>query len=104
LAVLAATGTATAIALGAAATPVHAQQLPADPSRDGSVVREWNAVAMDVLTQSGRPLLTQPFVVAAMHVAMYDAVMAVEDYAEPFATHVAASEDASAEAAAAAAG
>lgn len=68
---------------------------------DGSVIWEWNATAMDVLTPSGRPLLTQPFVVTAMHVAMYDAVMAIEEHAEPFATVVTAPLGASSEAAAA---
>jgi len=67
------------------------------------MIWEWNAVAMDALTASGRPLLTQPFVVAAMHVAMYDAVMAIEDYAEPFGTALAAPTGASPDAAAAAA-
>ena len=65
------------------------------------MIWEWNETAMNVLTPSSRPLLTQPFVVAAMHVAMYDAVMAIEDYAEPFATSISAPTDASAEAAAA---
>lgn len=32
------------------------------PTSDGSVVWRWNQVAMDVLTPSGRPLTTQPFV------------------------------------------
>ena len=83
--------------------PAAATSSPAVPagSPDGSVIWEWNETAMDVLTPSGRPLLTQPFVVAAMHLAMYDAVMAVEDYAEPFATVITAPADASSEAAAA---
>ena len=84
--------TVTALVAGAAftsgaaradATPQHrplerdvARHTP--PPGDGSLIWEWNETAMDVLTPSGRPLLTQPFVVAAMHVAMYDAVMAIE--------------------------
>ena len=74
-----------------------------DGEPDGSVITDWNQVAMDVLTPSGRPLLTQPAVVAAMHVAMYDAVVAVEGFAEPFATVVSGRQGASAVAAAAAA-
>ena len=70
---------------------------------DATVIIEWNQVAMDVLTPSGRPLLTQPAVIAAMHVAMYDAVMAIERYAEPFSTGVSAPDGASGVAAAAAA-
>ena len=56
---------------------------------------------MDVLTPSNRPLLTQPFVVAAMHVAMYDAVDGDRGPAEPFGTAISAPAGASAEAAAA---
>lgn len=78
----------------------HDQPPPADRP-GGSVIWEWNQTAMDVLTPSNRPLLTQPFVVAAMHVAMYDAVMAVEGYAEPFGTAITAPAGASSEAAAA---
>lgn len=59
---------------------------------------------MDVLTPSGRPLITQPFVVATMHVAMYDAVVAIEGRYEPFATDVPADRRASSAAAAAQAG
>lgn len=72
---------------------------PADPA----VIWEWNQIAMDVLTPSTRPLLTQPFVVTAMHVAMYDAVVAIEGHARPFTTRIRAPRGASAEAAAAAA-
>src|SRR5690606_11142848 len=68
-----------------------------------AVIGSWNAVAMDVLTPSGRPLLTQPFVVAAMHVAMYDAVVAIEGGYRPFGSALAAPPGASSTAAAAAA-
>jgi hypothetical protein len=85
----------------AAAAPSN-PPLP-DDGTDGSVIWEWNETAMDVLTPSGRPLLTQPFVVTAMHVAMYDAVMAIEHHAEPFGTVITAPPDASSEAAAASA-
>ena len=84
----------------AAAAP-DAQPLPDATTTDGSVIWEWNETAMDVLTPSGRPLLTQPFVVTAMHVAMYDAVMAIEPHAEPFGTVITAPLGASSEAAAA---
>jgi hypothetical protein len=100
LAALAAAATVSAAALGVTPTPVAADPAPR-PAEDGSLIREWNATAMDVLTPSGRPLLTQLFVVAAMHVAMYDAVMAIEDHAAPFATHIRAPSGASVEAAAA---
>jgi hypothetical protein len=72
-----------------------------DPGRDPAVIAEWNATAMGVLTPSGRPLLTQPFVVATMHVAMYDAVVAVEGVYQPFGTTLAAPAGASSAAAAA---
>jgi hypothetical protein len=72
-----------------------------DPARDPAVIARWNEVAMDVLTPSGRPLLTQPFVVATMHVAMYDAVVAVEGGYRPFRTTVPAPPGASSTAAAA---
>jgi hypothetical protein len=83
------------------ATPDETSHEPAaaPPSADGSVVWHWNQTAMDVLTQSGRPLLTQPFVVAAMHVAMYDAVVAIEGRGEPRFTKVTARPGASATAA-----
>ncbi|HEU4842312.1 MAG TPA: vanadium-dependent haloperoxidase [Ilumatobacteraceae bacterium] len=84
-----------------AATPVAAEEPPVTPVTDGAVIWEWNKTAMDVLTPSTRPLLTQPFVIAAMHVAMYDAVMAIERTAEPFGTALTAPAGASAEAAAA---
>jgi hypothetical protein len=71
----------------------------APPTTDGSVVWRWNQAAMDVLTPSGRPLLTQPFVVAAMHVAMYDAVVAIEGRGKPRFTKVTARPGASATAA-----
>ena len=74
---------------------------PPVPAADGSVIWEWNETAMGVLTPSGRPLLTQPFVITAMHVAMYDAVVAIEGFAEPFATAITAAPGASSEAAAA---
>jgi hypothetical protein len=32
---------------------------PPDAHRDAAVIAAWNAVAMDVLTSSGRPLLAQ---------------------------------------------
>jgi hypothetical protein len=70
---------------------------------DGEVIVRWNETAMGVLTPSTRPLLTQPFVVTAMHVAMYDAVVAIEGRYEPFITELAAPTDASSIAAAAAA-
>jgi len=97
---------AAALATLVAATALTPSTVRADddgtpPRVDGSSIWEWNQVAMDVLTPSGRPLLTQPFVVAAMHVAMYDAVMAITDFAEPFATTISAPPTASAEAAAA---
>ena len=86
---------------GAGAGPQRPGTAASAGNPDGSVIWEWNETAMNVLTPSGRPLLTQPFVVAAMHVAMYDAVMAIEGYAEPFGTAITAPPDASAEAAAA---
>jgi hypothetical protein len=76
---------------------------PHRPGRDPAVIWEWNQTAMDVLTPSSRPLLTQPFVVTAMHVAMYDAVVAIDRFAEPFATRASAPRTASPAAAAAAA-
>jgi hypothetical protein len=69
--------------------------------RDAAVIGRWNAVAMDVLTPSTRPLVTQPFVVAAMHVAMYDAVVAIEGQFRPFGTRLTAPPGASSAAAAA---
>jgi hypothetical protein len=72
-----------------------------DPARDPTVISRWNRVAMDVLTPSGRPLLTQPFVVAAMHVAMYDAVVAIEGRYRPFGVTLTAPAGASPAAAAA---
>jgi hypothetical protein len=85
--------------------PSSAEPAPAagDPSRDPTTIAEWNQVAMDVLTPSGRPLLTQPFVVAAMHVAMYDAVVAIEGGSTPYGAHLTAPPGASSAAAAAAA-
>jgi hypothetical protein len=80
-----------------AATPMP------DRSRDPSMITEWNQVAMDVLTPSSRPLLTQPFVVAAMHVAMYDAVVAIEGGTTPYGVRLTAPRGASPAAAAAAA-
>jgi hypothetical protein len=74
---------------------------PTDPARDAAVIGRWNEVAMGVLTPSGRPLLTQPFVVAAMHVAMYDAVVAIEGQYRPFGTWLTAPPGASSAAAAA---
>jgi hypothetical protein len=83
-------------------TSIGASPEPAsDAARDPSVVIEWNEVAMSVLTPSGRPLITQPFVVATMHLAMYDAVVAIEGRYEPFATDVPADPAASPAAAAA---
>lgn len=72
----------------------------AQPAPDGDVIVRWNEVAMGVLTPSARPLLTQPFVVTAMHVAMYDAVMAIEGRYEPFSSEPAAEAGASSTAAA----
>ena len=96
---------AAATVLGTAIFPAQVDGGPpvATGSPDGSVITAWNQVAMDVLTPSGRPLLTQPAVIAAMHVAMYDAVMAIEGRAEPFQTEVSARPGASPVAAAAAA-
>ena len=73
----------------------------ADPARDPSVIIEWNELAMSVLSSSGRPLITQPFVVATMQLAMYDAVVAIEGRYEPFATEIVADPTASSAAAAA---
>jgi hypothetical protein len=97
-------GIATTItaAVNVVAPPVSASPPEtADPARDATVISHWNTVAMDVLTSSGRPLLTQPFVVAAMHVAMYDAVVAIEGRYRPFGTRVTAPPGASSAAAAA---
>ena len=84
------------------ATPTGASIEPvSDATRDPAVIIEWNEVAMGVLTPSGRPLITQPFVVATMHLAMYDAVVSIEGRYEPFATDVPADRAASPAAAAA---
>jgi len=66
----------------AASTP--AAPVASSPGSGGEVIVRWNDTAMNVLTPSNRPLLTQPFVVTAMHVAMYDAVVAIEGGYEPF--------------------
>ncbi len=79
----------------------------AQPSGDtlfsGSEIARWNELAMDVLTPSGRPVTTQHFVVTAMHVAMYDAVVAIEGDFEPFGTDITAPDGASSRVAAASA-
>lgn len=101
----------TTAAVAAAVAPIVAapghgaahHDRPPRPGRDASVIWEWNATAMDVLTSSNRPLLTQPFVTTAMHVAMYDAVVAIDRYSEPFLSRLRAPRGASPEAAAAAA-
>ena len=100
LAVVAAAG----VTVAAGLVPLHAgaaEPATTDPSHDPAVVVRWNSVAMDVLTPSGRPLLTQPFVVAAMHVAVYDAVVAIEGQYRPFGPAIDAPEGASPAAAAA---
>lgn len=71
------------------------------PAPDGEVIVDWNETAMGVLTASGRPLLTQPFVVTAMHVAMFDAVVAIEGGYEPFTSDLSPAPHASSIAAAA---
>lgn len=89
----------------AAAQPTEPDtaEAPTPAVPDGEVIVRWNETAMSVLTPSTRPLLTQPFVVTAMHVAMYDAVVAIEGGYEPFITEPTAPSDASSIAAAAAA-
>lgn len=85
-----------------APSPTAAAAQPASESGfGGAEIVRWNELAMDVLTPSGRPVTTQHFVVTAMHVAMYDAVMAVEGGFEPFGTDIAAPDGASATVAAA---
>lgn len=84
-----------------ATSPASATPGTTDPARDPAVIIRWNSVAMDVLTASGRPLLTQPFVVATMHVAVYDAVVAIEGGYRPFRTTLTAPAGASSTAAAA---
>lgn len=76
---------------------------PGEPATDGTVVVEWNEIAMRELVAAGRHPLTQPFVVAAMQIAVYDAVVAIERGAEPFLTELSAPHGASSPAAAAAA-
>ena len=101
---LAAVAAGVVTAVTSLAVPAAADGPPGpDPSRDPAVIDRWNAVAMDTLTPSSRPLLTQPFVVAAMHVAMYDAVVAIEGQYRPFGTSLTAPDGASSAAAAAAA-
>lgn len=105
-AVVAVSSTVIATTVIAAPTVSAAQpNAPAhNPSREnGAVIVAWNETAMGFLTPSGRPLQTQPFVITAMHVAMYDAVVAVEGGAKPFGVQLTAPEGASSIAAAAAA-
>jgi hypothetical protein len=96
VAALAAVVPASAVSATQILKPAH------NPTHEhGAVIVAWNETAMSVLTPSGRPLQTQTFVVAAMHVAMYDAVVAIEGGAKPFAVRLAALDDASSTAAAA---
>jgi hypothetical protein len=92
-----------ALVVGAVPSGAATEADAASPSTDAAVIWEWNQIAMDVLTPSGRPLLTQPFVVTAMHVAMYDAVVSIEGTGAPLRARIAAAPQASAAAAAAAA-
>ena len=98
-----AAGVAAAVTLAPMPASAHRAPPDTDPSRDPTTIAEWNQVAMDVLTPSGRPLLTQPFVVAAMHVAMYDAVVAIDGGFAPYGAQLTAPSGASPAAAAAAA-
>ena len=102
-AMLVSAAVAAAVAIAPLPAAAHNGAKPPDASRDPAVIGQWNAFAMEVLTPSGRPLITQPFVVAAMHVAIYDAVVAVEGGAKPFGTRLTAPPGTSSQAAAAAA-
>ena len=84
-----------------AAATDSAQSTSNEPTGDPALVWHWNDVAMGVLTPSGRPLHTQHFVVTAMHVAIYDAVVATTHRGRAYATDITAPAGTSATAAAA---
>ncbi len=87
---------AVVLGLSMAAVPSAAAiQSSTDTHDPGSEIVHWNELAMDVMTPSGRPVTTQHFVVTAMHVAMYDAVVAIEGKFEPFLTDITAPDGAS---------
>ena len=69
----------------------------------GNVVLDWNAAALAATIQAGNPPPVAARTMAIVHAAVYDAVNAIEQTHEPYATARQGPRDASPEAAAAAA-
>ena len=79
------------------ASPVHQSVRAADEI--GDLIVEWDRVARDVITRAEEPAPTHFVWLAAVHLAIYDAVVAIEGGYEPYVAAIAPSPDASVEAA-----
>ena len=75
------------------ASPVHQSVRAADEV--GDLIVEWDRVARDVVTRAEEPAPTHFVWLAAVHLAIYDAVVAIEGGYEPYLAAIAPSPDAS---------
>jgi hypothetical protein len=75
-------GATLVVALAAAAHNIEATHSPSSSSSSGAVVLKWNQLLQSTLPQPGNP--QTPRFYSMMHIAMFDAINAIERDFEPF--------------------